>query len=158
MEVNVYEYYDDYEEVWEEEPEENRMRVQYIVLGEIEPHLFGICYLGRLNVLAWIGKRTHAKAWTVTPIPMRQAREAVENAKKGERKTLDEYKAKYTDLMETTCPKYCSPGESRSTYDGMWGASFSWDNLCSYESQFAKEIEKKIRLYELRDEFLASQH
>lgn len=51
MHVQVYEYYDGYEYLWEEESKQQRPRVQYIVLGEMNDNdLIGICYLGQYNI------------------------------------------------------------------------------------------------------------
>lgn len=155
METQVFEYYDGYEHLWEDEQEEQRQRVQYIVLGTIDHDLVGICYLGTLNFTACIGKKTHSRAWLLPSISLNEAREAVAKAKKRERKTLDEYKEKYKDLIETKTHTKCSSHHSIS--DGIWDVSFSWDNTRSYESQFAKEIQKKILLFEIRDAFLSEE-
>jgi len=90
MDIQIYEYYDGYEHLWEDEDEKDRVRVKYFVLGYVSDRNLIICYLGdTYNIIAPLGKGTHAKAWAHSTISAKEAVKCVNNGSLGLRNTKE---------------------------------------------------------------------
>jgi hypothetical protein len=157
--VPVYEYYDGHEELWSENPE-NREKVEYIELGEVNEYTIGICYVGELKSLAVINKNTHKRAWTIDPITKEDAIKYVKEAYQSESISLEKYREQYTYLQkkkhELNMEHILPENHSRSTYDGRWKVSYCYDNTRRYAEQFAYQIEKRIHLFEAVERYLTN--
>jgi len=161
MDIQIYEYYDGYEHLWEDEDEKDRVRVRYFVLGSVSDGNLIICYLGSTyNIIAPLGKGTHAKAWAHSTISAKEAVKCVNNGSLGLRNTkkgLLEKIAKLKERKDELDAKKaivgvdCSASVSMSEY----GISFHWAYGESYTDKFVHELEQLVRLIEVRDEFLA---
>jgi len=152
--ITIYEYYDGYDHLWEDQDEQDRMKVQYFVLGEIKPHWVAICYYMNEPFLAIIGKRTHKKAWTTTSITINEAKETLAKSYQKYKPTLDDYRKKYQELKNKTGGDPPSYPISGSQYSSFWGVSIQYTCKDTYYDSYAEEINKMIKLYELREEFL----
>ncbi len=98
--IPVYEYYDGYKHLWMLEDEKDRDRVQYVVLGTVEPDWVAICYTENILHIAKIGKGTHTKAWITKHISLEEAKIFIRKSyRKGDR-TLDQYRKKYQALLD----------------------------------------------------------
>jgi len=158
MDIPVYEYYDDYEEIWSMIPEEKRAKVQYIELGEVSQYTIAICYIGELKHIASIGKNTHNKAWIKKYISKTDAIKFVKDGIKYNKISIQKYQEKYNYLIENQSTLDSShilkEGFSTSTYDGYWNVSFLYNNENTYSKQFAKAIKAKIDLFNVVNTFL----
>lgn len=148
MSFPIYAYYDGYEDLWEEE----REVVRYVVLGEVDPGLVGICYVGELKHLATIGQRTHAKAWIDGSLTTSEVRAFLRESCHRSDRTLEECRAKVDALLTEQEPS--AWGTSSSVWDGYWGVGFHWDRDHPYPQRFAEALQRKIRLLELRETWL----
>jgi len=162
--VDVYEFYDGYEEIWMMEPEEERLRVQYIVLGKIESHGIVICYIGDTKSITNIGNRTHSRAWIRPDMNITNI-EAYGYAKVGyqsNKVSLEKYRHQYDYLIENekelNVKHFVKDGSTISVYDGYWSVSFIYDNVKRYANQFAKAIKLKILIFEVVETFLADNY
>ncbi len=155
----VYCYYDGYEELWSKEPEDERERVRYIVLGDLPDNRVGICYVGELYHFAPLSKITHAKAWIIEHIPKLDALTCVRKAQEREHISIQKYRDKYNELLRNQHrldrEHVLSPGHSVGVSDGRWNVRFHYNNLTGYTAPFVREIEKRIHLLQLVQDFLA---
>ncbi len=101
MSVTVWEYYDGYQHLWEEEDESERVKVQYFVLGDIDDDRIGICYTSFINFVAIISLSVHGMAWKKTEITIERAREYLRKTYTKNGPTLEDYKRKYDELLTT---------------------------------------------------------
>jgi hypothetical protein len=148
--IPVYEYWDGYEE----EPEEYRQKVRYFVLGDVDDHLVGICYTDDFSHIAVIGKRTHSRAWPAGSLTKAEATECLKKSYRTRDPTLDEYRKKRAQVLEAKPPPAASG--TCGTSCSFWGTSFHWDKRVpeSYSANFAAALQKKIRVFELREAWL----
>ena len=153
--IQVYEYYDGYEHLWSELPEEQRDRVRYFVIGDVSERLVGICYLGELNYITSIGRNTHSLAWLNGTISEKEARKILRKSKLKDKNSVERYET-YLDYVmsnrEMLDEEHRLPeGHSASCSGGPYDISIRYDNNNVYSTQVIKEIELKIKLYELRE-------
>jgi hypothetical protein len=161
MDIEIYEYYDGYEHLWEEEDENDRVRVKYFVLGDIDDRKLMICYFGdTYNFLSALGKRTHSKAWVHSTISAKDAIKCVNNGSLSLRHTKKGLLEKIVKLKERRdeldAEKAMVVDRSASVSMSEYGISFHWEHGESYTDKFIHELEQLIRLIEVRDEFLAN--
>lgn len=158
MTVQVFEYYDGYDALYEDEDDYDTCRenVVYFVLGDIGADMIGICYLGELHHIACIGRRTHQKAWKKEPISFAEAHRCLRDSYQSYKPKMEDYLRKRQELLNRTDNKVVIPREGSrwSASDGYYGVSYSYYDIDSYYNSFLKEIEKMIALYELREKFL----
>jgi hypothetical protein len=160
MDIQIFEYYDGYEHFWEDDDEEDRTRVQYFVMGSVSDRSLIICYFGdSYNIITALGKTTHSKAWKHSTISVEEATKCVNNGSSGFRYTKKSLLDKIANLKERKAERDakraivgvdCSTSVSMSEY----GISFNWAYGESYTDKFVNELEKLVRMLEIRDEFL----
>ena len=155
-EIQVYEYYDGYPQL---EPEEYRVKIQYIVLGSIDNgKLLTICYAGKFNHIANIGVITHSKSWKKEMIGCDLALKYVRNAVRRGGKSIAEMQQLIEEMMknkeEIDGMNQVKYGDSCSETNTLYGISIHWGKEESYTDKFVKELGKKVEMMRKVDEFM----
>lgn len=157
--VQVFEYYDGYEHLWSMEPEEDRERVRYIILGHLPNNLVAICYVGELHHLATLHETTHHCAWAVENISRDLARSIVRDAYKSDRVGVDRYRDRHREVLENAtaldAANPVAPGNKSSVYDSRWNVSFCYDNITGYAKPLADQLQKRISMLECASDFIS---
>ena len=155
--LKIYEFYDGYEHLWTSQPEKERTRVQYVVIGEID-HLVVICYLSEHKYLSYIGCKNHARAWTIGEIAegtvinyikydrdyikyrLPHVQAEIEHAKDN-KKELDSHNSLHVDHSASSSMKY-------------FFMSVHWTHHDSYTDKLVQQLEKVVQILSIRDAFV----
>lgn len=156
--IQVYEYYDGYPHLWEED-EVKRARVQYIIVGEIDNNnLLTICYTGKFNHIANIGKTTHIKSWKKECISPEIALKYIQNSIHNKDKTIDDIEKEIEYIKqnkeEIDIKKFPKYGDSCSITITEYNISFYWNKYQSYSEKYINELEKKIEMLKVINIFM----
>ena len=154
-EVTIYEFYDGYEHLWENENEEDRERVRYFVVGRNDPYVV-ICYVGELNHIAQIGSRTHERAWIVGTIPIKEAFLCISKTKLPSTESLEQRIAQLQAAKEEADRRNnMLIGHSASMGPLECGSSIHWKAGESFTDKYVQELENKVRMLRTIGAFLA---
>lgn len=170
--IPIYEYYDGYEHLWEEQSPEERPRVRYIYLGDMPPiddsgsgsdsHVV-ICYVSDPPFRAIIGKNTHTKAWTqgaVSPSEALAILEATErndlhgHTLEGLQKEIQcatSNRAALDALYNITKPNFSS-----SYSDSKFNTHVRLQYGDSYTEKYIAELSKQLAMHQVTYAFMAS--
>jgi hypothetical protein len=171
----IYEYYDGYED----EPEDQRAKVRYVVLGSmIGSKSIVICYVPS-GFIATIHENIHKKAWLVDDyVSIDQLREYTKNEKK--RYVVSDYEKHIEWLNENkdsinkkhsceTTFSLCQPElASRvaaakqvsqptltvSGYNGIYDIKYTYSCEVSYTDAVIAALKNKVEVLKIRDAFV----
>jgi hypothetical protein len=152
--VDIYEYYDDYEHIWRDLPESNRIKVRYFVVGSTCDHTI-ICYTGTLPYVTKISTHYHNDAWIAHQITIKQAIEYLkrdvpyQNTTSIDTKIQDilSKKSYYDDLHNLK-----TPSTSRSISVGNITIHYRYGE--SFTDEYIKALNSKRELLIIRDNYL----
>ena len=146
--MDVFEYYDDYEELWADD-KEDRTRVQYIVLGVLNVHSVVICYIGEGNYICALNKQTHKKAWKLkTLIVEVDCIACIKNALKSNRDTIGTLRASIAYTIANKEAIDLEQNVKHRGYSSSCGGSSYTVHLRygeSYSAKYIKEMQKNIQ-------------
>lgn len=161
--VQVFEFYDGYDvDEWEESSVDTRLKVQYFVLGELDPVIhvraeIVICYVDG-HFIAAISKNIHNRAWVAGTLSREEARDYVRDSYQ-HMPDITEFQRKiealHADrlLEETSNNKHIHTG-TLSFSHSRWGVSFICRPNERYVDKFIEALTKKVDLLRVRDAFL----
>jgi hypothetical protein len=154
--MKVYEYYDDYDHLWESN--ENRPRLQYVALGTDECSKLVVIFYHRECMLACVGSNVHEKAWVVGETDERKVAADIRRAT-----FFEEYQVAN---VERDIQRHLDNKETMDTERGMPPGRFSISSISyfhlhvrvksgeSYTDKYVARLEQALALLKIRDEFL----
>lgn len=156
MEFPVYEYYDGYEELWQDLEENDRTKVRYVVLGDLDEHNLVISYVhSDLHCTTYIGKSTHEKAWENGILSITEVLKYLMNSVRVNKQKLL-HKVRYLQENKEYLDNVHKqkPGYSSSTYLSEFDIGFYWTSKDSYTDVYLNKLEKKLKLVEVYEDFI----
>ena len=149
--MQVYEYYDGYEQFWEHEEEDDRLKVQYLVVGELNESTLIICYINH-NFICPINKRTHDRSWKHITVDLLKAIGYLKNALTNYKEKIPEIRTNIKDAIKNkdrldrkhniTIPEHTSIGG-----DGTYTLRLKYGQ--SYTDKYVEQLHKKIHVLEV---------
>lgn len=158
--MELYEYYDDYDHLWEE-GDPKRPRVRYVVLGIEEVSGRVVIFYPEHNILSFIGSSVHAKAWVVGEIDKQRIFDGIQ--KHSDFKTyqiqniqneIEHCKSNQKDL---DLQHQMKPGHSSSSSMRYFCMTVHYKYGDSYTDKLIEKLEEVIRMLQVRDVFLSQQ-
>jgi L-fucose isomerase-like protein len=153
----IYEYYDGYEDTWEDEPEDQRAKVRYVVLGSmIGSKSIVICYVPS-GFIATINENIHKKAWLVDDcVSIDQLREYTKHER--QRYVVSDYEKHIEWLNENkdsiNKKHIFPPGNTVSGYNGIYDINYTYSSEVSYTDAVIAALKNKVEVLKIRDAFV----
>lgn len=158
--VPIYEYYDDYDHLWEDNT--NRPRVKYVTLGTLAepPHEVVIMYIGTdgRGCISYIGQKTHQKAWKAGEIETSEIVKMLPSSS-SYRANMGQIQKEIFELEKNKEKNDQSnallPGQSISGNISYFHINYHMFYGQSYTEQKIKALQKALCIYQMRDTFVA---
>lgn len=152
--IDVYEYYDEYEHIWRELPENERSKVQYFVIDSIQKTTI-ICYVGETPHVTKIGMFYHNDAWKVGEISIKEAIEYLKCDYKEQNIFKMNLKIQNLVLKKQLYDDFYNikaPNSKRTMSDGDIHIEYTCTD--SFTDVYVKALEEKKKMLMMRDKFL----